>query len=273
MVAPPKIHIERHGSGGVPLVFLHGVGRNGSDFAPLRPWLADRTTVTWDHRGHGLSDRAASYRVVDYASDLIHWLDQFEAERVDLYGHSLGALVALRTASERPDRVRGLVLEDPPSPEFLGRLPTTLYCHNFPTMQRLAGSTAAVEAIAAELAEVRLGPAADAARLGDVRDAAALRFGARCLQSVDPAVFTPLLAGQWFDGYDFYAAAAAVRGPTLLLRGDVDCGGMLPESDARRLVAQLHNVADVRFTGAGHLLHWQRIEETVRVLLAFLESQ
>lgn len=272
MSTSPRIHAERRGSGGTSLVLLHGVGRNGSDFAPLQPWLADRATVTWDHRGHGRSECAASYRIIDYAADVVAWLDQSENERIDLYGHSLGALVAVRVAAERPDRVRGVILEDPPSPEFLARLPTTLYCHNFPTMQRLAGSKAAVEAIAAELAEVRLGPTADAVRLGDVRDAAALRFGAKCLQAVDPDVFTPLLAGRWFEDYDFYKAAAMVRGPVLLLHGDENCGGMLPVEDAGRLASQLRHAAVVRFAGAGHLLHWQRLEETVRTLLAFLES-
>jgi pimeloyl-ACP methyl ester carboxylesterase len=257
---------------GPPLVLLHGVARNGRDFRPLLPWLSDRRTAVWDHRGHGRSERAATYRVVDYAADVVDWLQRAEFERVDLYGHSLGALVALRAAAQLPEKVRSVLLEDPPSPEFLSDLSATVYCHSFAAMQRLAGRDAAVESIAAELAEVRLGPAADALRMGEVRDAASLRFSAKCLQSVDPAVFTPLLAGRWFDGYDFYASLAEVRCPVLLMHGDVVYGGMLPAADARRLAAGLRGATVVPFAGAGHLLHWQRLDETVRAVLGFLES-
>jgi pimeloyl-ACP methyl ester carboxylesterase len=202
----------------------------------------------------------------------VNWLQRSELDQVDLYGHSLGALVALRAVAAIPERVRSVIVEDPPSPGFLDNLAESPYCNNFPTMQRLAGSGQSVEAIAAELAEIRLGPTADAKRLGDVRDAASLRFSAKCLQSVDPDVFTPLIAGRWFEGYDFYADLAAVRCPTLLMHGEVRCGGMLPEPDARRIAETLPLCTAVRFAEAGHLLHWQRLEETVRAVLGFLES-
>jgi pimeloyl-ACP methyl ester carboxylesterase len=274
----PRIHIETVGEVGKagaapPLLLLHGVGRNGRDFAPLLPWLGGRKTLLWDHRGHGRSDRAPGrYLVVDYTADVVEWLGRSEYEQIDLYGHSLGALVALRAAAEAPQRVRSLILEDPPSPGFLSRLGESLYSNNFPTMQRLAGGSQSVEAIAAELAEIRLGPAPDAKRLGDVRDAASIRFSAKCLQSVDPGVFTPIVAGRWLEGYDFDATAGAVRSPTLLMHGDVASGGMLPEADAQRFCTALPRGTVVRFSGAGHLLHWLRLEETVRAVLGFLES-
>lgn len=269
----PSIRVEAVGDSGSPLLLLHGVGRNGRDFAPLLPWLRGRRSFLWDHRGHGRSDRAAGrYFVVDYAADVVNWLQRSELDQVDLYGHSLGALVALRAAAEIPEKIRSVLLEDPPSPGFLSNLAETVYCNNFPTMQRLAGSDRSVEAIAAELAEIRLGPTADAKRLGDVRDAASLRFSAKCLQSVDPDVFTPLIAGRWFEGYDFYASLAAVRCPTLLMHGEVRCGGMLPDADVRRLAEGLSCGTVVRFAETGHLLHWQLVEETVRTVLGFLES-
>ncbi len=178
----------------------------------------------------------------------------------------------MRAAAEAPECVRSLILEDPPSPAFLTGVVTTPYYYSFVAMQQLAGSTQPVEAIAAALAEVRLGPTDAAPRLGDLRDAASLRFMARRLQQVDPAVYVPLLAGQWLEGYDFDATLKAVACPVLLLHGEVESGGMLPADDAKHIAAQLRNVASVRFAGAGHLLHWQRLEETVRAMLGFLES-
>ena len=95
---------------------------------------------------------------------------------------------------------------------------------------------------------------------------------ARCLQDVDPTVFMPLIAGRWLDGYDFDATLTAVACPVLLLHGEVENGGMLPADDARHIIDQLSDVTPVRFAGAGHLLHWQRLEETVRAVIGFLES-
>jgi len=272
-MAMPRMHVEVGSGTGHPLLLLHGVGRNGRDFRPLLPWLADRRTALWDHRGHGRSDRATGrYVVVDYASDVIDWIEHSDFEQLDLYGHSLGALVAMRTAAQLPARVRSVVLEDPPSPAFLADLSSSIYCFAFPLMQQMAASDADVETITARLADVRMGPGADAPRAGDLRDEASIRFSARCLKSVDPEVFTPLLAGRWFDGYDFEATAAAIACPTLLLHGEVECGGMLPSADARRLGELLSRSTVVPFAGAGHLLHWMRLEETVRSMLAFYES-
>ena len=269
-----QIHVaELNRTAANPLLMLHGVGRIGRDFAPLLPWLADRHLFLWDHRGHGRSDRAAGeYLVRDYAADVVAWLQSSRFESVDLYGHSLGALVALRAAAEVPERVRSLILEDPPSPSFLSGVVTSPYYYSFVAMQQLAGSSRPAETIAAALAEVRLGPTDAAPRLGDLRDAASLRFMARCLQEVDPAVFIPLIAGRWLDGYDFDATLTAVACPVLLLHGEVENGGMLPADDARHIIDQLRNVTLVRFVGAGHLLHWQRLEETVRAVIGFLES-
>ena len=146
----PQIHVaELNGTAANPLLMLHGVGRLGRDFAPLLPWLTDRQVFLWDHRGHGRSDRAAGeYLVRDYAADVVAWLRGYGSGTVDLYGHSLGALVALRAAAEAPDRVRSLILEDPPSPSFLSGVVTSPYYYSFVAMQQLAGSRRPIETIA-----------------------------------------------------------------------------------------------------------------------------
>ncbi len=259
---------------GPPLLFLHGISRVGRDFAPLFPafwgWWQ---VLALDQRGHGGSGRCPGrYRVADYVRDAVAVVRAVN-EPVVLYGHSLGALTAAGVAAAEPERVRGVVLEDPPGSSFLARLRSSPYFAQFQAVQRLAGQNRPVSELARELAAVPLPqPNGTTARLGDYRDITALRFAARCLPDLDPAVFDSLLDGSWLDGYDEESVWQAIRCPVLLLRGEPARGGMLPAADAERMTGRIADCFRVEVAGAGHLIHWLATEECVRLTLGFVES-
>jgi len=256
---------------GPPLWLLHGLGRRWQDFGPLLPDLAVRWTVRApDHRGHGRSERAAGrYQVTDYVADAVALLKRGKEPAV-LVGHSLGGLVALGAAAAAPLAVRPVVLLDPP----LGRSGESAYRDLWAGMRPLAGGGRPIGATARELADLRLpGPApGETVRLGDLRDAAALRFMARCLHDLDPDVLGPPLDGSWLTGFDPLAAAAAVRCPALLVVADPSRGGVLPPADAAALAATLPDGSRVDLPGVGHPVHWQDPATVVRLLHAFLGS-
>lgn len=259
---------------GPPLLFLHGVGRALRDVAPLaQSFSFGRKLFALDHRGHGRSSHQADYRVVDYVRDAAELLRSRIAQPTVIYGHSLGALTAAAVAATVPDLVAAVILEDPPSAAFLDRLEETPYHAQFSAMQRLAGRKGTVAEIAKELAEVQL-PAAGGGtvRLGDARDATSVRFSARCLMDLDPAVWSPLLDRQWLEGYDVEGVFRGIRCPALLLCGDAAKGGMLPAEDADRISAWLPDGLRVDFPGAGHLLHWMETEKVLRSTHGFLQS-
>lgn len=270
-----SIHAALGPPAGPPLLLLHGVGRNWSDFRPLLPWFVTGWQVIgWDHRGHGRSGRAAGrYAVVDYARDVLAWLaEQPPAEPIVIYGHSLGALTALAVAAGAPDKVRGLVLEEPPTPRFLAELHGSPYRAVFTAMQQLAGCQEDVGQVAGRFADTRLQVGETTLRLGEVRDATSLRFSARALQHVDPEVFTPLLAGRWLAGYALDDLLAAVSCPVLLLGGSLALGGMMYDGEAEEIAGRLKDATLIKPAGAGHLIHWQFIEHTARLVLGFLGS-
>lgn len=259
---------------GPSILFLHGVARMGRDFAPMFPAVAGSWRAhALDHRGHGLSGRVpGAYRVVNYVHDAAAVVRSLP-EPVVLFGHSLGALTAAGVAAAEPSRVRAVILEDPPSAGFLAKLPRTVYHPQFVAVQKLAGQNRPIADIARDLANIALPqPNGGTARLGDFRDASMLRFSAKCLPELDPAVFDPLLGGSWLQGYDEHAIWKAIACPVLLLRGEEARGGMLPLADADRMAATLADCTRVDVPGVGHLIHWLSTEATVRLVLGFLES-
>jgi pimeloyl-ACP methyl ester carboxylesterase len=103
------------------LIFLHATGFNALTYDPLLAPLAETTAIAAiDQRGHGLStlpaDPAGLIDWWPYAGDIIAVLDRWVPEGappVVLAGHSMGGMVSLLAASQRPKAVRGLVLLDP----------------------------------------------------------------------------------------------------------------------------------------------------------------
>ncbi len=99
-----------------PVLLVHGMGGDHSSWREITGQLAAnrRSVIAVDLRGHGRSQHAARYALDDFAEDLGAVLDALAVPQVDVVAHSLGAHSALRLASAQPERVRRLVLEEPP---------------------------------------------------------------------------------------------------------------------------------------------------------------
>jgi pimeloyl-ACP methyl ester carboxylesterase len=99
---------------------LHGllVGSMATWYFTTAPLLAETHRVLlYDLRGHGLSERAKiGYDVETMRLDLDAVAGAFSADPITLVGHSYGAVVALRFAMARPERVAKLVLVEAPLP-------------------------------------------------------------------------------------------------------------------------------------------------------------
>ena len=271
-----QIHLSDLRPGGADeLLMLHGVGRAGRTFSSFATMLpANYRVRAIDFRGHGKSERAGGrYRVVDYVLDAVAAVDAIGVPLV-LYGHSLGSLVAAAVASKRPNLVRAVVLEDPPSAGFWDNLSTTHYHPTFVAMRQLAVRRLPVAELAKLFGESELKryPDGRILRIADVRDAVSIRFTASCLRDLDPEVMDSILEGRWPEGFDLEAVLGGVVCPTLLMRGDVAKGGMLPEPDAEWLMSQLADGIRIDFPTAGHLLHWQMRSEAALNTSAFLET-
>ncbi|MFL6170135.1 MAG: alpha/beta fold hydrolase [Ornithinibacter sp.] len=94
------------------VVLLPGTGLTARSWDAVAASLCgSRSVLAVDLRGHGQSDWPGAYSIALMAQDVGALLEGIAAP-VDLVGHSLGGLVALRVAAARRGRVRRLVLED-----------------------------------------------------------------------------------------------------------------------------------------------------------------
>lgn len=261
---------------GPPLLLLHGVGRCAEDYREFAEGLvANWHAHALDFRGHGGSGRTSGqYLVTDCARDAVVFVRDEICQPVLIYGHSLGAMVALAAAVALPELVRGIVLEDPPFHTMGRRIAQTPWQALFMGMRDVARSSASADEMAAALAELAVPVPGQSGqtRLGQIRGADSLRFSACCLAQLDSEVFTPVIEGRWLDGYDALALCSRVRCPVLLLQGDPSAGGALTNADADATMAALPACRRVRFPGMGHLIHQDQPAAVLDALREFVTT-
>jgi 3-oxoadipate enol-lactonase len=112
-----RLAIAEAGTGGRPLMLVHGFTGAKEDFSDFLEPLAERGwhAVAPDLRGHGASDHPGeeeSYSLAIIAADLLALADALGWERFVLLGHSMGGMIAQHLLLAEPERVRGLVLMD-----------------------------------------------------------------------------------------------------------------------------------------------------------------
>jgi pimeloyl-ACP methyl ester carboxylesterase len=108
-----RMYYEVHGSGGTPLLLLHGgLFDIDQQFGELIPALAaGRRVIAADFQGHGrTNDIDRPLRSADLASDVVGLLRHLDVPQVDVFGFSVGGATALHLAIEHPDLVRKLIV-------------------------------------------------------------------------------------------------------------------------------------------------------------------
>ena len=245
-----------------PVVLLHGLGSRGQSWWPVIDPLATRFHLyQLDLRGHGASGKPlAGYLMEHYAADLDAALDalDLQSNETRIMGHSLGGLVTLSWASERPARAAALVVEDPSL-----RVPPDIV-EAFDGWQQLA-ALIPVQAAAWYRQEYP-----------DWSDADCLRR-AETITSTAPGVFAELRAEAQealaTGTMDRMHILAGVQIPTLLLYGSLELGSMVAPVDAERFVQIMPHGRAVQIPGAGHSLHRDASDAFLEAVIPFLEGE
>ena len=102
---------------GPPVLLVHGFASNARVNWWDTGWVktlteAGRRVITFDHRGHGASEKLydpALYPAAEMAEDARRLLDHLEIAQADVMGYSMGARVSAFLAIAHPARVRRAV--------------------------------------------------------------------------------------------------------------------------------------------------------------------
>ncbi|KUK97523.1 MAG: alpha/beta fold hydrolase [Methanothrix sp.] len=107
-----RMYYEIHGEG-EPLLLIMGLGGHILDWGWVLPKrLAEgRSVIIFDNRGAGRSDQPAGpYSIAEMANDTVGLLDSLGIERADVFGVSMGGMIAQEMAVYHPERIGRLIL-------------------------------------------------------------------------------------------------------------------------------------------------------------------
>ena len=235
---------------GSPFVLLHGGTARWQELNPLIAELEHHWHVyACDKRGHGKSDRAASYRIVDFFPDTTAFIKDHIGAPTVLLGHSGGAIVALGVASQIPELIQAVILLDPPL--YLRELSIKsnwvydyfLGSYNILTLQRTAHEVFS--------------------ELFPNIDEAGIQYLEEVIRLVDPEFVRALLEDRYFADLDTQNLLEKVTCPTLMLYGEIDQGAVVRDRDVEFFLDHISTGTAIQIRDAGHLL---QVDQPGRVL-------
>lgn len=264
-----KLNYVEHGSpSAAPLVMLHGGAWRWQEYLSLIPSLGRAWhTYAVDLRGNGRSGWVPGrYRLADFADDNAEFVERLNAPAV-LAGHSIGGVVALMVAARRPDRVRGLIIEDVPLTREGYRTVVDSSRAMFGLWLQLKRAARSEQDLAFALAEAYRDSPAVTSPL--------ILFFAGCLWQLDPGFFDNLLGDfeGFYAGYEAKQTLSRLACPILFLRGESRLGAVMTDDEIGWLERNCDHAHCVSIKGVGHLLHLETPGQTpvLTAMSAFLD--
>jgi pimeloyl-ACP methyl ester carboxylesterase len=261
---------RRFGGGrSLPLLFLqHFTGTlDNWDPAITDPLAATRGVILFDNAGIGGSSGEVPRTIAEMAKHALAFVDRLRLPACDVIGYSLGGMVALQMAQDRPSFIRRMIL--------VGTSPRggadIMHLEKPSLAQVMRDSTLTGYA---RLVKLFFTPT----QVGQATGQAFVERLARRKEDLErpsgPEVATNQIAAfrEWEQPAGArFADLWAVRQATLVVNGVGD--EMIPVSNSYRLVENLPNAALLVYPDAGHGSLFQYHVSFVRHATAFLASE
>jgi non-heme chloroperoxidase len=253
----PRLHYAEGGDPtGEAIIFLQGYSDSWFSFSGVLSLLSpEYHAFAPDQRGHGDSDRPEGrYTVDDYAADVDAFMDALGIEEATLVAHSGGTLIAPRVALSYPHRVSRLVL-----------IGSAIMGARNEVMLELGEAVRALEdpvpvEFVREFQESTIYRPIPQEFL-DKAVSESLKLPARVWRDyMEGVILTP----------DHEAQLREINVPTLIMWGEQDA--MFPREDVEQLARTIPDATLKVYPETGHAVHWERPEQVVRDLEAFMKD-
>jgi len=255
-----QIYYESLGDG-APLLLIEGIPGTVPDWYPFASQLArDFKVVMFDNRGSGGSDKPQEWYTTSLmASDAAALLDSVGIPRANVFGVSMGGMIAQELAINFPEKVERLVLG----------------CTHCGGQGVIRPTPLVDEAFALETEDWavrtrKLAPFAFSQRFGKDRPEALSEFIAKKSVDVQPYFAYRRQLGAVIR-HDTRQRLSKITSPTLVITGTADV--VIPFQNSRVLHEKIPNSEIAMIEGAGHLFFIEEPEQTLQILRSFLLRQ
>lgn len=251
-----RLHYAEQGDpAGPAIIFLHGYSDSWYSFSRVLPLLSPSChAFALSERGHGDSDKPeCCYTVDDFAADVPAFMDAVGIQEAALVGHSGGGFIVQRVAMSSPHRVRHLVLINTAAEGSL-----------FSGISEMAEAVRTLE---------------DPVPPEFVRE-----FQQSTIHRPVPEQFLDTVVSEslklptrvWRDYFEGVVLAESVPlreidAPTLILWGEQD--SYAPREEQERFAREIPGATLKVYPETGHAPHWERPEQVVQDLEAFMEGR
>ena len=232
-------------------LLVHGLGSSGQTTWRLSESLAEAgwLATAVDLRGHGDAPRASRYRIDDIAADLLGSVPVGGGPWDLVVGHSIGAAAAVQAAGTHSAWAERLVLLDPAlvldEPSRLTVLAGQLANHDGATVASMAEQFPHWHPLDVE-------------------------FRVRAAKAASRFALERMVLDN--DDWDVTAFVPHVAAPTLVIAANPDHGAMFAGTHAESVRAMNPLLEQVVIAGAGHSVHRDAPEATVRAMLDWLRA-
>jgi len=252
-----ELFYTRTGGEKPPIVLAHGITDNGMCWGQLASDLeADYDLIMYDAYGHGHSSRVNKNKRFDLSSDLHDLIKALNLEKPGIIGHSMGGSTAAAFASNFPDMLSVLVLEDPPwSDENFSSDQFQSTMQDWKKQNLIAKEKTVKELINHKK------------KVSPHWEEAILEPWAQSKLDVDPAIFDlyPQLRTEWRE------LARTITVPTLLITGDKALGAIISPKLGIEAINLLKAGEFGHISGAGHCVRYEQYQPYLAMLKLFLK--
>ena len=241
------MELEKYGSGGVPVLFIHGAGGSTLSWAfQIKHFERTHTVVLVDLPGHGTSEGPSLTSITGYADALKKALDDNAVTSAFIVGHSMGGAVAIDLAMRYPALARGIVL-----------VGTGARLKVYPEI--LEGILKEKEKTARMIIDTAFSPAFPAG----LKEKVFTEY----MKNDAETVFNDFMA---CDGFNVMDRVNSVSIPTLVICGTED--RFTPVKYSQYLAGSIPGAELKLIEGAGHMVMIERPDEFNKAIDTFVEN-